>query len=85
MEINERVVISKPPSLMPRSKRAHNAWTKQRVLNEIWEIRKKYLREKGCDIFQLFTMTDCVEFTLKGDIEALEVPKKKKTAPYLTT
>lgn len=77
IEIEERVVVQKPPSILETSSRRKLAgWTKRMIRNVVEGIRHKYIAERGVDIFQVFQMTDCIEVTLSGEIDVIpHVPK----------
>jgi len=77
MEIRERIVIRIPTFIRGSTTRKRNTWIRHAILRGIWEVRNKYLIE-GVDIFNVFTMTDCIEVNLRGDIEAMPISDEKR-------
>lgn len=75
MKVEETIVIKMPPSIMRKNLRSRNLWSKKAVRKAVWEARCKILQETGKDIFNVFVMTDCVEATIRGDMDVLEVRK----------
>ena len=78
MKVEETIVIQMPPSVMKKNLRARNLWTKRNVKKAVWEARCRILRETGLDVFNVFVMTDCVEVTIRGDMETTENTQGKK-------
>jgi len=82
MQIDEKIVIEYPPSLRRFTGRQKAMWAKHRMMTSLFDLRRRLIKEKGVDIFNLYVMTDCIEFSLKGDIEAGKVneirPGRKK-------
>lgn len=70
MQINERVVIKMPKTLHAKSAIQHTVWAKKAITRAILTIRAKILEQTGDDIFNVFVMTDCIEVTIRGDMEA---------------
>ena len=77
MEIRERVVIRIPPFVLGSTTRKRNIWIRPAILRAVWEVRNKYLVE-GFDIFNVFTMTDCIEVNLRGELEAMPISDEKR-------
>lgn len=75
MQIDERFVVPIPKTVQNGTVRRRNAWIRKAVLRSLWDARVKKMVEDGVDIFGVFTMTDCVEVNLKGDLEAPPAPE----------
>ena len=78
MKIDERIVINRPTTIRHSSGYKQSVWTRRVVQQALWKMRCRILEETGEDIFHLFTMTDCIEFSLKGEIETLPDEKIKR-------
>lgn len=63
--------------MMSATTRKRNTWARRSILRAIWEVRNKHLLE-GVDIFNVFTMTDCIEVNLKGSVEAMPISDDKR-------
>lgn len=72
MKVQETIVIQMPPSVMKKNTRGRNLWTKKAVRKAVWEARCKILQETGIDVFNVFVMTDCIEITIRGDMDGIE-------------
>ena len=72
MKVEKTIVIQMPPSVMSKNLRGRNHWTKKAVRKAVWEARCKILQETGLDVFNVFVMTDCIEVTIRGDMEGIE-------------
>ena len=77
MRLDERIVIRIPPSVRDATPRKRSTWIRHAILRGIWDVRNKYLVE-GVDIFNVFTMTDCVEVNLNGEVEAMPISDEKR-------
>lgn len=77
MRIEERIVIPKPKMVLNGSKQYAARWVGRIISHKLWSIRSKYIIERGVDIFNVFTMTDCIEFTLSGDMDVLPWDKER--------
>ena len=77
MRLDERIVINIPKSVQGSTTRTRNAWVRRAVLRALWEVRNRRLVE-GYDILNVFTMTDCVEVNIKGDLEAMPISDEKR-------
>ena len=78
MKVEKTIVIQMPPSVTKKNLRSRNLWTKKAARKAVWEARCNILQETGLDVFNVFVMTDCVEVTIRGDMEATEKPEGKK-------
>ena len=72
MKVQETIVIKMPPSVTKKNLRSRNLWTKKAVRKAVWEARCRILQETGLDVFNVFVMTDCVEVTIRGDMEGVD-------------
>lgn len=73
MLIDERIVIEIPKSVHNRSRRQMTVWVKRLVSRAVMKARAEILERTNEDIFNVFLMTDCVEISIKGDLETLHV------------
>ena len=78
MKVEKTIVIQMPPSVTKKNLRSRNLWAKKAVRKAVWEARCNILQETGLDVFNVFVMTDCVEVTIRGDMEATEKLEGKK-------
>lgn len=84
MEIDERIVVEIPPSMRDNRRRKPH-WIKRNVIKALLEVRNRIGEETGEDIFNLFVMDDCIEITIKGQLESspFERIRTKRKAPPL--
>lgn len=78
MKVQETIVIKMPPSVTKMNRRSRNLWTKKAARKAVWEARCNILQETGLDVFNVFVMNDCVEVTIRGDMETTEKQEGKK-------
>lgn len=78
MKVEETIVIQMPPSVMSKNLRGRNLWTKKAARKAVWEARCRILQETGLDVFNVFVMTDCIEVTIRGDMEGIENQNGRK-------
>lgn len=52
--------------------RSRNLWAKKAARKAVWEARCRILQETGLDVFNVFVMTDCIEVTIRGDMEGID-------------
>ncbi len=76
MDVDERIVVKIPRTVAELKARRRMVWIRRAVMKAMWEIREKVLLERGYDIFNLFVMTDCIEVSIKGDLEAKGAEKR---------
>lgn len=73
MEIDERIVIQMPRTVAVRANsRGKKLWAKRACMRAVWDARWRILKETGEDIFNVFVMTDCVEVTIRGELETIK-------------
>lgn len=72
MKVEKTIVIQMPPSVTKKNLRSRNLWSKKAVRKAVWEARCNILQETGLDVFNVFVMTDCVEVTIRGDMEGVD-------------
>lgn len=72
MKVQETIVIQMPPTVMKKNTRGKNLWTKKAVMKAVWQARCRILQETGIDVFNVFVMTDCIEITIRGDMDGIE-------------
>lgn len=77
MLVDERMVIQIPKSIVLKSNRQKSIWIRKLITRAIMEARARILDKTECDIFNVFVMTDCVEISIKGDIEARHLDKEE--------
>ena len=83
MEVNERIVIEIPEG-MRGNRRRRPYWIKRNIAKAVIEMRNRIVEATGMDIFNLYVMDDCIEISLKGELEAKPFEKVKvKKAPPL--
>lgn len=75
MTIDERIVVTIPKSARETSPRQRTAWVRRLVARAIMEARGRILEQTREDIFNVFVMSDCVEISIKGDLETRTVEK----------
>ena len=79
MWVDERIVVKKSRYMRDDATiRKRVVWTRRAAMKAIWDTRCRILKERGEDIFHLFEMTDCIEVSIRGDLETLPDPKIKK-------
>ena len=77
MKISRRIVINRPKNYPQKSGRVKAAWERRAILHEVWKLRRDIIRETGEDIFGVFTMPDCIEVNINGDLETFRVKEIK--------
>lgn len=82
MQVDERIVVQIPKTVNMKSRRQKIVWLRKLVARSIMAAREKILKETQEDIFNVFVMTDCVEITIKGDVETKHADKKKDYKPW---
>lgn len=75
MQIDERIVVPIPKSAQDSSPRQRTAWVRRLVSRAIMEARGRILEQTQEDIFNVFVMTDCVEISIKGELETRTVER----------
>lgn len=75
MKIDERIVLQIPKSAFEKSNLQRTVWVRRLISRAIMDARAKILEETQEDIFNVFVMTDCVEITIKGELETKHVEK----------
>lgn len=75
MTVDERIVIKIPKSAMEKSPLQRTVWVRRLVSRAIMAARAKILEEIQEDIFNVFVMTDCVEISIRGELETKHVEK----------
>lgn len=77
MKIDERIVIQIPKNIREATPTKRSTWVRHAILRSIWDIRNRIILDDAADIFGVFTMTDCIEVNLRGELEARDVSKEK--------
>lgn len=73
MVIDERIVVKMPKSVaLKANPRGKKHWSKRACMRGVWAARCRILEETGEDIFNVFVMTDCVEISIRGELETLK-------------
>lgn len=75
MTIDERIVIPIPKSAFEKSNLQRTVWVRRLIARAIMAARAKILEESQEDIFNVFVMTDCVEISIKGELDTKHVEK----------
>lgn len=79
MNIDAQMSIPKPPSVHKHGWGWQMHWMRRCIMREIWDLRMRILNEEGEDIFQIVITEECVNFSLKGEIQTLaKRPRKKR-------
>ena len=76
MKIDERIVLKIPKSALDTSPRQRTTWIRRMVARAIMDARARILEETQEDIFNVFVMTDCVEISIKGELDTMHVEKR---------
>lgn len=82
MNVDERIVVQIPKTVDKKSSRQKVVWLRKLVARAIMEAREKILKETQEDIFNVFVMTDCVEISIKGDVETKHADRRKDYKPW---
>ncbi len=82
MLVDERIVVQVPKTVDKKSSRQKVVWMRKLVARSIMAAREKILKETQEDIFNVFVMTDCVEITIKGELETKHADRKKDYKPW---
>lgn len=77
VEIDERIPLKFPSSLLGKSGKKKSAWIRRAILRAVWSVRMNKVLNEGYDILNVIIMPDCIELHLKGTIEVMEIPDKK--------
>ena len=75
MTIDERIVIPIPKSAFEKSNLQRTVWVRRLIARALMAARAKILEESQEDIFNVFVMTDCVEISIKGELDTKHVEK----------
>lgn len=85
MKIDERIVIKMPKYIARGTNHKKAVWANAACRRAMWAARNRIIDGCGLDIFNVFIMTDCIEVTVRGDLEAnpttTKVPKGKPGRP----
>ena len=85
MKVDERIVIKMPKYISKGTNHRKAVWANAACRRALWVARNRIIDEQGLDIFNVFIMTDCIEVTVRGELEAkpstTKIPKGKPGRP----
>jgi len=81
MEVNERMVIKMPSTVAKGTRHAKAVWANRACRRALWALRNRIIDGQGVDIFNVFVMTDCIEVTIRGELDAMPSVTKKQKKP----
>lgn len=76
MRIDERIVLNIPPGIMKDSLRRRRTWARHAIWRAIWGLRRRIIKEQLEDFLNVFEMSDCVEISIRGELETLKIRDK---------